>query len=814
MTQSRYIILLLLGALALTTQAQPLSEIPYRFKLEAADTAFARMDYYNAVEWYDQCYKESRDPEIARKIAISHDKMRDYKRAERWYGRIVDKDTSIMYPDFWFEYGRLLKKTAKYPEAQRVFTKLLASGKLSQHELLIQNEMIGIDLAQTMKTPTDILIETAGNKVNTRNSEASPAIDVEGDLHFVSFGSDDVIKVTSKSEDFHAKIYKASKDDKGRFRAPKPLDDKINRPGFHNSHVSFSQDGERMYYTRAIVSGGEVTVSDLYYSDKSGRGWGAPQPITSLNGQFISKHPSVGKIFDQDVLFFSSNRPGTVGGLDLFYAPIDRDGSFGQPVHLGDRINTPGDEITPTFAEGFMYFSSNGHPTLGGFDIFRSEWDGSQLLDPENMGKGFNTNVDDLFYLPGDDESGYLVSNREGTRSVKSKTCCDDIFTFAKKEFVIKLRAIVYEGEEGEVPLLGTTFKVFQKVAEDLSFPDVQKNDEGNEFEVALDPDRAYIFVAEKKDYEADTVEFNTVGVRESKNFKGIFRLNAKPKPAGADSDIEVYTIYEPIRLNNIYYDLDDDKILPDAEGDLNFIYDLMIKYADMVIELSSHTDSRGEDPYNENLSQRRANSARQYLIQKGIDSERIVPKGYGETRLINRCKNGVPCSEAEHRLNRRTEFTIIAGPQTIEVKRQEKPADTGGSNRGDGGSNQNDGGSASLGKTTDESLAAAEGAPQIKFDVEEKDLGILQQGMKKKEVFPFTNVGDGDLLIELATACECTELDWPREAIKPGQRGTISIEYDSTDKEGSQDITIDVIANTEPIVTQAFFKVLVEKPN
>ncbi|NND33349.1 MAG: DUF1573 domain-containing protein [Saprospiraceae bacterium] len=776
--------------LVLMGTAQPIDEIPYRFKLEAADTAFARLDFYNAAEWYEQCYKETRETALAQRIALCHDKMRDYKRAERWYARIVQKDTATLYPDLKFEFGRLLKKNAKYEEAALVFTELKNSGKLPAYADRIENELIGIELAQKLKTPADLLIENAGNRVNTRNSESSPAVNEDGDLFYVSFDQDEIIKVTSKSEDYHAKIMQARLDQKGRFQKGKAISDKINRPGFHNSHVAFSPDGSRLYYTRAIAQGGEVTVSDLYYSDAGGRGgWGAPQPITSLNGQFINKHPVVADLFGGEVLLFSSNRPGTIGGLDLFYAPINRDGTFGMPVSLGEAVNSTGDDITPQFSEGYLYFSSDGHPTIGGFDIFKSEWDGSKLLPAENMGKGINTSVDDLYYTPGGEDAGYLVSNRDGTRSVKSKTCCDDIFTFAKKEIIIKLLASVFEEE---TPLPGATIKMYQKIAEELGFPDVQKNEEGHEFDFAVDPDKAYRVIVEREGYYPDTTDFNTVGVRESKNFRGTFRL--KPKPKMDKEETETLTIYEPIRLNNIYYDLDDDKILPDAEGDLDFIYDLMIKYPDMVIELSSHTDSRASDSYNLRLSQRRANSAKQYLVQRGIDGKRIQPVGYGEKRILNQCVDGVECTEEEHRLNRRTEFTIIEGPQTIEVTKDKKKAPASGGN---------DNGSASL-----------DGMPILKFDKDQIDLGRLKQGEKKKSSFKFINAGNADLLIEIATACECTELDWPREAIQPGAEATIDIEYDSTDKEGQQDITVDVLANTEPIVTQAFFSVFVEKVN
>ena len=772
---------------------QPLSEIPYDFKLEAADTAFARMDYYNAVEWYEQCYRETRDPELAQKIAISHDKMRDYKRAERWYQRIVQKDTGFVYADFWFEYGRLLKKNAKYEEAKAVFQNFAASNKAGDYEDRIELELAGIKLAETSKVPEDLLIENAGNKINTRNSESAPALDAEGNLYYVSFGNNDVIKVTNKSEDYHAKIFRARKNAKGEYQKGQAISDRINRPGFHNSHVAFSKDGERMYYTRAIAQGGEVTVSNLYYSDSEGRGWGAPQPITSLNGEFITKHPTVADLFGGEVLLFSSDRPGTLGGLDLFYAPINRDGSIGQPVNLGPTINTAGDEVTPQYYENYLYYSSDGMPSLGGFDIFRSEYDGSRLLEAENMGKGINTSVDDLYYTPGGEDAGFLVSNRDGTRSVKSKTCCDDIFTFAKKDIIVKLLASVFEGE---TPLPGATIRMYQKVGEELGFPDVQKNEEGNEFDFALDIDRAYQVIVERQGYISDTAEFNTVGVRESKNFRGTFRLEKLPEIE--EPETEVLTIFEPIRLNNIYYDLDDDQILPDAEGDLDFIYDLMVKYPDMVIELSSHTDSRGEDPYNLDLSQRRANNAKQYLVLRGIDAKRIKPVGYGETRILNKCTNGVNCTEPEHRLNRRTEFTIIEGPQTIEIKKETIKSPTAPTSQ-DG---------------NDDGASLDPGMPKIEFQNPFIDLGTIKQGEKKKDIFKFKNVGDGDLLIDLANACECTTVDFPRDPIAPGESGEISIEYDSTEKEGLQEVTVDVFANTDPMVTQAEFKIFVETNN
>lgn len=183
-----------------------------------------------------------------------------------------------------------------------------------------------------------------------------------------------------------------------------------------------------------------------------------------------------------------------------------------------------------------------------------------------------------------------------------------------------------------------------------------------------LDKDKAYKAIATKDGYFPQEISLNTVGVVEDQTINRDFVLKSMPP----ESDVDIISINEAIRLNNIYYNFDDDKILPDAIKDLSALRDIMKQYPDMVIELGSHTDSRGDDNYNQKLSLRRANSAKRWLVNTGgISSDRIVTKGYGESEILNDCTNGVDCNDDEHRLNRRTEFKIIAGPTTIEVKKQ-----------------------------------------------------------------------------------------------------------------------------------------------
>ena len=232
--------------------------------------------------------------------------------------------------------------------------------------------------------------------------------------------------------------------------------------------------------------------------------------------------------------------------------------------------------------------------------------------------------------------------------------------------------------DEKEGALNGATIKL-KNTTDPISNPtDSKYNALGNEFQFLLGSDYKYKAIITADGYYPDSIEFNTAGILDNYTVNKTITLQPIPPEPEVTETTETVTINQPIRLNNIYYDFDDDKILPDAEQDLNTLHDLLIEYPDMIIELSSHTDSQGRGSYNEDLSQRRAESATDWLLDKGIDKKRIKPVGYGESVILNKCKNGVKCTDDEHRENRRTEFKIIAGPQTIEIKKQVKKTTTG----------------------------------------------------------------------------------------------------------------------------------------
>ena len=469
-----------------------------------------------------------------------------------------------------------------------------------------------------------------------------------------------------------AQIFKTKLDSKERWEKPKALPDKINRPGYHTANPRFSEDGGRMYFTRALMEGDDLVESKIFTSTSSGKNWGAANELVVVNGDYIATHPTVGYLLGNEVLIFSSDMDGGEGGYDLYYS-LNQGGEYTTPVNLGAEINTSGNEFTPYFRENTLYFATDGRPSMGGLDIYSAEWDGTTWEEPMNLGAGYNSGYDDWYFSA--DEAGtrgFIVSNRpsDATRSVKSKTCCDDIYTFEIRDIILDLLTTVFDDETKEA-LPGARVTKFEVVNNNPGKSETKSNEIDNEFNFLLDPDKSYKVTVERDGYFPKEFTFNTVGKYEPETFKAPVYLEKAPT---AEPETRTITINEPIRLNNIYYDLDDDKILLDAEQDLEVILDLMDEYPTMVIELSSHTDAQGTDGYNQRLSQRRAQSAVDWLIGNGVNPDRMQAVGYGETQILNRCVNGVKCTDDQHRFNRRTEFKIIAGPTSIEIKQEVLP--------------------------------------------------------------------------------------------------------------------------------------------
>ncbi len=814
--------------MANVVMAQPLNKQTPAMMITTGDEQVELLNFYGALEWYEKAYesdKALRDNDLAYKIANLHYMLRDYKKAERWYKKVVTKNyrkgTNPYLPEARFIYGRTLKMAENYDEAIVQLEMYLKESKNAAIKPLAEAELTGAQMALGMTPVTGVFIENAG-KANTKSTETSPFLTDDGVLYYASFLSDEFTVIDGKEGDYHLKVAtstrkemkkkrgrgkkkkdaKEEKPELGDFQKGKAVTTKINREGYHTGNVTISPDGNTMFFTRMQMTldgrGNTVGESKLYYSEKNGNSWKGAKEVEGVNGEWLVKHPSVGEHFGNEVLFFSADMPGGEGGYDIYYATKKGEGVYGDPINLGEVLNTSGDDVTPHYRDGNIYFSSTGHPGVGGFDIFTSQWNGSYWTKPINLGKGYNSPVDDLHFSL--DKSGYngvLVSNRVGTKSIKSKTCCDDIFTVRIPEVVLELMATAFDEKDQALP--GVSVSLIEVLDGNRGNTEAQTNAKGNNFGFTLNEEKSYMIIGKTEGYYPDTAYLNTVGLTESTVIERQLKLRALPPPPPVETVTEIF-IDKPIELKNILFDFNEAKILPEAVPDLQLVLDLMNQYPDMVVELGSHTDAQGNDSYNQKLSQRRATSSKAWLTERGVASSRIKAVGYGETQIRNQCVNGVKCPDDEHRYNRRSEFKIIAGPTSIKVKqtRLEKTNGNGG-----------------IGAVEKQSQ---KGNAKLVFEKTDVDLGELVQGDKRKLTFKFTNEGTEDVKIDFATgSCGCTVPDWPRKTFKPGESGEIEVEYDSKDKEGLQENTVDVYLINEdekgyPMVYIAKFKAFVKK--
>jgi outer membrane protein OmpA-like peptidoglycan-associated protein len=340
--------------------------------------------------------------------------------------------------------------------------------------------------------------------------------------------------------------------------------------------------------------------------------------------------------------------PGGFGGTDLYYCTKEANGTWSQPVNCGNVVNTSGKECFPTIAkDGTLYFSSDGHLGMGALDLFSAKGVKAKWQAVTNLEAPFNSGGDDfgiIFDPEGKGETGLLSSNR------KSANGTDDIYSFKSNRIPCTLTGIAMEQPEAKQkqlpgkPLQGVALRLY-KVGDTTGL--LAYSDKDGKFSFPIQSGVKYMVKGSKEGYLTKSVEV----LPDCKSELDLVKLNM---PLNKN---KVNTSYI---VENIYYDLDKSDIRPDAARELDKLVVMLQDNPEVKIELSSHTDSRQSDSYNNMLSQLRADAAVKYIISKGIDYNRITAKGYGETKLLNRCKNGVNCSEDEHQKNRRTEFKLI----------------------------------------------------------------------------------------------------------------------------------------------------------
>lgn len=806
--------------------AQPLSGSSNQEKLlAAADSARATYNWTVALDNYQEVFDlDKEDNEyLLPVIARMNYELRDVAAAIRGYTRAFRKvePTDTTYNDHRFYFGRLLKMDEQYDEARTYLLNFLEFNQDTLRGYLADQELKGIELYRDAARETgEVELELLDRKINTVWSEYSPVLSPDGNtLYFATVMASAPVELADASDEkSFLRIYEASRNEEGEWDRPEELGREVNRPGVHSANPNLSADGRRLYYNRLLMNSNRIAEAKIYLSDVDDTGWKSGNPVAGINSDdYLALQPATGELFGREVLFFVSDMAGGFGGYDIYYATYEGDGRYATAVNLGEKVNTPGDDMTPFYFDGTLYFSTDGLPTMGGTDLFYTVWNGSVWSAPENMGAGFNSSADDQsLSVYGDGLIGFMTSNRPGEgRSVKSKTCCDDIYGFEIASLYANL--VVGLFSEDRQPLTNGTIELQPIRNGEREGNGTQKTrDDGNRFDFGLTLETEYRVIANHPGYFPDSVELSTFGLAESRDFEQVFFLKRDSSTIAVYDTIE---IEESIALENILYDLDKSFIREDAEGDLRVLTELMNEYPELVIELSSHTDYQGGDDYNVGLSKRRADAARRWLIAKGgIAANRVKFQGYGETqpvivsgRLAQRSGifsigdtlteayvKALPSQQQQdlaNQLNRRTEFKVLEGPTTIIIRRDIIERAIKGPDR------QSSPGVTPTTDTISEmstlhgmSPEEIAGLPILQFDKRKLDLGSVKRGERRTFSYTFTNEGKVAAKIMLIQACECTTIDHDNSKVYgPGEQGTLNVTFDSETKDAPETIGIDI---------------------
>jgi len=657
--KSNHILLLLL------TLTIALTGCNATLKIKDGTLAYDLKKYALAAELLQEDFEKAKDKktkhEIAVKIAKSYQAFSNTKAAETWFKTAAEMDVD---PSTLLDYALVLKQNEKYDEAIKtlnVYYQLDRSSRIIVEKHIAACEEI--IKAKADKNYTKI-INLAD--VNTEFSEFGTTIN-DGEWLFSSNRKDNEGNTDEWTGKGYANIYSALIQNESKLEEAILWRSDINSI-WHEATIAFNPDQTEVYFTRCGSDSDKKDVCRIFRSFKDFDTWTAPQEVVLIEDSSNVGHPFISA--DGKLLYFSSDAEMGYGGKDIYVSKRVGD-DWDVPMNLGPRINTPEDEMFPYIAkDGLLYFASTGHYGYGGLDLFKAEKRGQIFTNVKTLGYPINTGGDDfgIYLLDSYDDSveilGYLSSNRTGGMG------SDDLYFFEKRltpepilpPAVFVLKGIVAEkiftdpnnpksGIVGQQPLPSANADILDNT--DATKPYlierlVTKTD--GTFEILLDEEVDYLLEYSKTGY------FTNKDVVSTKNY------NAKDGDTIIiNKSIVLEKVFEEIEfILNIYYDLDSANIRPDAALVLDSLANMLAENPSLQVELASHTDSRGGDDYNLDLSQRRADSAVRYLISSGISEGRLIAKGYGETKLVNNCGNGVACTEQQHQENRRTTFKVV----------------------------------------------------------------------------------------------------------------------------------------------------------
>ncbi|MCB6232212.1 OmpA family protein [Flavobacterium psychrophilum] len=621
-------------------------------KLDKANKQYENLAYIDAAKTYEKVAEKGyKSVDLFEKLGDSYYFNAKLKEANKWYKELFALNEKVE-PEYYYRYSQTLKAVEDYANAD-VYMERFRINLPGDNRAKLYNDQ---------KDYKEVIAKNSGRyevkptKVNTKMSDYGSAI--LGDKLIFASSRDHVglVKSSSKwTEEAFTDLYAADKSEDGTLSNPKKFSNSVNSK-FHEDSPVFTNDMKTVYFTRNNYKDGKTGKDDrkvillkLYKATLIGGKW---QDITELpfnSDQYSVAHPALSP--DNKTLYFASNMPGSKGQSDIFAVSIISDNTYGTPVNLA-KINTEGRETFPfVTSDNELYFASDGHQGLGGLDVFATKLTKSGLPGQViNVGAPVNGPMDDFsFMIEKPSRTGYFSSNREGGLGL------DDIYYFKENEAINLdsshlLEGIVTNSETGEI-LDNAKVTIYDEEFNPIL--SVTTDDKGY-YTFAVEQGKKYHVRAEKDEYETKELPV-AIPRTPGKTYVPIATAK-KIRVIKVGSDIA-----KALSIKMIYFDLNKSVIRKDASVELAKILTVLNLNPTIKIDIRSHTDSRQTAAYNMSLSDRRAKSTIEWLVQKGISPDRLTGRGYGESQLVNECSDGVNCTGEQHQLNRRSEFIIIS---------------------------------------------------------------------------------------------------------------------------------------------------------
>lgn len=593
---------------------------------------YDHINYAPAIDHYQKVYAKTNDSSIELKLADSYYRTNKLDSAEALYERSLSRGNTN--PKTRFEYGKVLMANGKHRQAAKAFKEYL-----KVHSSDVTAKMLLASCNSVIERYRDTTLYTMHPVLEDQFVNSFSIIEYQNGAVFTA---DKVVFAGRKQNPWtgnsYLELYQMEKDVEGNWLAPELLKGDVNGR-FHEGPATFSKDGNTVYFTRSnyykrkmVLNEADENNLKIFKATLLNGEWKDLEEFPFNSDDYSCGHPTLSE--DGKTMYFVSDMPGGNGGTDLYVTTV-KDGKWTEPVNLGSDVNTGGNEMFPYLhSDGSLYFSSDAHNSMGGLDVFITSHNGTRWLKPENLNYPLNSIKDDFgFSINNDNKTGFVSSSR-------SKS--DKMYSFEKHSptFTLYGRA---RKKATQIPVEGVIVEVTNSATGKVT--SVVSDKTGN-FKLKLDPESKYNLYCTKFGCFSRTDLISTIGLKYSEDFY-------------ADFEVEEIVIDKPIVLENIYYDFDKWDIRPDAAAELDKLVRILMDNPKIEIEMGSHTDCRGSDRYNLVLSDKRARAAVLYLISRGIDATRLTWKGYGETMHVNKCEDGVPCTEEEHQENRRTEFRV-----------------------------------------------------------------------------------------------------------------------------------------------------------